>query len=135
MLKKGKFSKLFIIACICIFMLGAIFLFVQGAFAAQLNVGLEYAQSTGLGSQDIRIVIANIIRIILGFLGIIFVALIIYAGWLWMSSQGNEEKVSKAKDILKNAVIGLVIILSAFAIASFILNRLIFSPATFRIDQ
>ncbi len=129
MLKKEKISILFKIACISLFMLGAIFLLAQSAFAAQLNVGLEHAQTTGLGSQDIRIIIANIIRIILGFLGIIFVALIIYAGWLWMSSQGNEEKIIKAKAVLRNAVIGLIIILASFAIASFILNMLISASA------
>lgn len=79
----------------------------------------------GLGEQDIRITIAKIIRAILGFLGIIAVITIIYAGFTWMLSGGNEEKISKAKLILKNAAIGLIIILASFGIVSFIIGQII----------
>ncbi len=104
----------------------AVFLFsVHIVSAAEIDVGLEYAEQTGLGDNDPRIIVANIIRIALGFLGIIAVGLIVYAGWLWMSSEGNEEKIEKAKMILKNAIIGLIIALSSFAIASFIFNKLL----------
>jgi hypothetical protein len=78
----------------------------------------------GLGEEDPRIIIAKIIRVFIGFLGIIAVGLIMYAGFLWMTSEGDSEKIERAKDILKNAVIGLLIIISSFAIATFILNRL-----------
>ncbi|MEI6596597.1 MAG: Ig-like domain-containing protein, partial [bacterium] len=67
----------------------------------------------------------RVIRVIIGFLGIIAVCLIMYAGWLWTTSEGNEEKIEQAKKILKNAVIGLIIILASFAIVSFILNTLL----------
>jgi HSP20 family molecular chaperone IbpA len=80
---------------------------------------------TGLGDTDPRIVIANIIRVVLGFLGIIAVILIIYAGWLWTASGGDEQAISRAKRILTNAVIGLIIILMAFGIATFIINALL----------
>ncbi|WKZ24951.1 MAG: Ig-like domain-containing protein [Patescibacteria group bacterium] len=88
------------------------------------DLGLNYAEPIGLPGTDPRIIIARIIQIALGFLGILAVSLIIYAGFLWMTSKGDEEKVSKAKTILKNGVIGLVIILSSFAIATFVLSRL-----------
>jgi len=117
-------NKKFIKIAACLFMLSAVFLLANYTLAA-VDVGLEYAAQTGLGGEDIRIIIARIIRIIIGFLGIIAVGLIIYAGWLWMSSEGNEEKITKAKQVLKNAIIGLIIILSAFAIATFVLNKLI----------
>lgn len=90
------------------------------------NVSESQVQNIlGLGDQDIRITIAKVIRVILGFLGIIAVVLIIYAGFVWMLSGGNEEKVSKAKTILKNAVIGLIIILASFGIVSFIIGQLV----------
>ena len=57
-------------------------------------------------------------------MGIVAVGLIMYAGWIWMTSEGSEEKIEQAKKILTNAVIGLIIILSAFAIVSFIINSL-----------
>lgn len=79
----------------------------------------------GLGDNDPRITVAKIIRVLLGFLGILAICLILYAGFVWMMSGGNEEKISKAKAILKNAVIGLIIILASFGIVSFLIIRLL----------
>lgn len=87
--------------------------------------GLSYAEGTGLGNADPIIVIAKIIRIFLELLGIVALVLILYAGFIWMTSAGSEEKITKAKDILKSATIGLLIIFSAFAVVSFILNKLL----------
>ncbi|HOE80806.1 MAG TPA: Ig-like domain-containing protein [bacterium] len=89
------------------------------------DLGVEYMAQTGLSREDPRIVIARIIQIALGFLGTITVVLIIYAGFIWMTSQGNTDKVDKAKKILKSAVIGLLIILLSFAIVTFIINKLL----------
>ncbi|MBU0722024.1 Ig-like domain-containing protein [Patescibacteria group bacterium] len=127
MLKIGKVNRFYKIVGVILLIPLAIFLLSNFVLAAPgLDVGLTYPQGTGLSNtQDIRIIIAKIIRVIIGFLGIIAVGLIIYAGWLWMSSEGDEEKIGQAKRLLQNAIIGLIIILSAFAIASFILSRLL----------
>ena len=117
----AKIKKLLLFACLLI----AVLIAVNFALAADLDVGLDKVEGTGLAVVDPRIVVANVIRIILGFLGVIALGLIIYAGWLWMTAAGEEQKIEQAKKILTNAVIGLVIILSAFAIASFILSRLL----------
>ncbi|MBU4216296.1 Ig-like domain-containing protein [Candidatus Parcubacteria bacterium] len=85
----------------------------------------QFEQQTGLSSTNPVIVVTRIIQIFLGFLGFIAVILIIYAGFLWMTSAGDADKVKKAKDILKNAFIGLIIILSSVGIVTFILNMLI----------
>lgn len=87
----------------------------------------EFQNILGLGDQDPRITAAKIIRALLGFLGVIAVVLILYAGFVWMTSGGNDEKISKAKGILRNAVIGLLIILASFGIVSFIITRIISS--------
>ncbi|MDO8669468.1 MAG: hypothetical protein Q7K65_04200 [Candidatus Buchananbacteria bacterium] len=76
------------------------------------------------GTTDLKLVIGQIIQIFLGFLGVIAVVLIIYAGWLWMSAGGDSAKVTKAKDYIKNAIIGIVIILAAYIITSFVLTQL-----------
>ena len=81
----------------------------------------------GLGNTDPRIVIARVIQIALGFLGIIAVLLIIYAGFLYMTSEGRADQTDQAKQILKNATIGLVIILASFGIASWIMSLLLSS--------
>ena len=69
----------------------------------------EYTVSTIAGT---------IVASALSFLGIIFIVFMIYGGYLWMSDQGNEEQVEKAKKIIRNSVIGLIIIVSAYAIYS-----------------
>lgn len=75
-------------------------------------------------TQDIYTIIGTIINIFFGILGIIFLILIIYSGFLWMTAGGNADQVDKAKKILINGTIGLVITLSAFAITTFILNAI-----------
>ena len=73
---------------------------------------------------DIRVRVVAIINVILTLLGIVTVVLIIFAGFKWMTAAGNEEQVSKAKKTLTSAVIGLIIILVAWSITSFILREM-----------
>ncbi|NCN07786.1 hypothetical protein GW933_03820 [Candidatus Falkowbacteria bacterium] len=75
------------------------------------------------GTTDLKAAIGEVIQIFLGFLGILAVVLIIYAGFLWMTAGGDSGKVDKAKDYIKNAVIGIVIILAAYIITSFVLEQ------------
>ena len=104
--------------------LASIFLFWQKVAMAQ-NFGIDPVDNTILLTQgDPRIMAGRVIQIILSLLGILTLGLIIYAGFLWTTSNGEEEKIRSAKNILKNAVIGLVIILSSWAITSFIISRL-----------
>lgn len=69
-------------------------------------------------------IISTVIEAFLGLLGIIFLILIIYAGYNWMTAQGDEEKVTKAKDTLQRAVIGLIIIIVAYSITYFVFSSL-----------
>ncbi len=71
--------------------------------------------------EDIRIVATKIIQWILGFLALIFLVLIIFAGFQWMTSGGNEEGIKKAQSLMKNAVIGLIIILAAWSLSYYLL--------------
>ncbi len=79
----------------------------------------------GTGTEDIRVVIARLIRAAFGFLGIIAVLLVLYAGFLWMTAAGEADKIERAKKTLTAAIIGLVIMLSAYGITSFIISRLL----------
>lgn len=69
-------------------------------------------------------IIATIIQSVLSLLGVIFLILIIYGGITWMTAEGEEAKVEKAQKIIKNAVIGLIIVIGAYAISYFVLNAL-----------
>ncbi|MAF14052.1 MAG: hypothetical protein CMI53_04145 [Parcubacteria group bacterium] len=90
-----------------------------------LETGIEYGTATGLGTKDIREGVMDIIGILLGFLGIIAIIIILYGGFVWLISAGNEEKVSQAKKIISAGVIGLIIIFVSYALATFVINQLI----------
>lgn len=78
----------------------------------------------GSGTDTLLTTVGTLIRTALGFLGVICLLLVLWAGWLWMTAGGDDKAVGKAKTIMQNAVIGLVIILSAYAISSFIFEQL-----------
>jgi len=95
---------------------------------AQINssdLGIEYATSIGLGTRDVRETVGSVIRAFMGLLGIVAVCLILYGGFKWMTAGGNEEQVGEAKKIIISGVIGLVIIMSAYAIATFVVGAII----------
>jgi hypothetical protein len=93
--------------------------------SAQINFGLNYANQTGLANTDPRQIAANVINIALACLGILAVVIILVGGFKWMTAGGNEEQVEEAKKILVAGVIGLVIILASWGIATFVLNSLL----------
>jgi hypothetical protein len=70
--------------------------------------------------DDPRVIVANLIKIALGFIGIILVVLLIIAGFRWMTSAGNQDAVSKSKSQIVSAIIGLIIIAVSYALAEFI---------------
>lgn len=118
-LGKSVFSKLGAqVASVSVFALSLPF--VAGA----QDAGLEAAASVGLSTASLPVIVGRIIYAFLGLLGVILVVLIIYAGFLWMTAQGNDEQIKKAKQVITNAVIGLAIILSAWAITAWIINAL-----------
>ena len=88
-------------------------------------VGLNYGDYTGLGTKDIREGIMSIVNAMLAFLGVIAILIVLYGGFVWLTSGGNEEKVGEAKKIIAAGVIGLIIIFTAYAIATFVVGSLI----------
>ncbi|MCK4554677.1 hypothetical protein KAU19_07015 [Candidatus Parcubacteria bacterium] len=74
--------------------------------------------------DEVEIIIATIIQTALSFLGVIFLMLMIYGGYLWMTARGNEEQTTKAKNTITAAIIGIVIVLSAYAISYFVVKKL-----------
>lgn len=99
----------------------------QPVFAqATVDPGINAVnQEVGLSTTDPRVIAARIINISLSLLAMIMVVLVLYAGFLWMTAGGDQAKVDQAKAYLRNAIIGLIIILSSWAIATFVINRLL----------
>ncbi len=91
------------------------------------EISEDVRKSANLGTTTLEIVIANVIKTVLGLLSIVFLILILSAGIRWMTAEGNEEQVAKARKTLKTAIIGLIIVLAAYAITYFIFANLPFS--------
>lgn len=127
LLKKTVLTAIFVVS---------VFLFLGAVFGATpvLAESAEFAGDTfgvgvtdenlDLGNSDIRVIIGRIIRAVLGFLGALTVVIIMWGGFTIMTSSGNEESVNKGKLILRNGVIGLVIVMSAFTITQWVINAL-----------
>ncbi len=80
--------------------------------------------STVANESTIPGVIGKVVSVALSFIGIIFFLLILYAGFTWMIARGNAESVTKAKDTMEAAAVGLVLVLAAYAISSFVFTSL-----------
>jgi hypothetical protein len=85
----------------------------------------EIGSSIKLGQGDVRKTAANIINVALGFLGIIAVVIVLLGGFKYMVAGGNEEKTTEARKLIVSGIIGLAIILSAWAITSFVISNLV----------
>lgn len=120
-----KLRTLLIVA----FLLINVFMFSGVASAVDLTGPLNNA-GTGLGEKTIDAntalptMIGSIIKVVLSILGVMLVVIIVYAGFLWMTAGGEKDQVEKAKDWIKNAVIGLALTLSAYVIASYVVAKL-----------
>ncbi|PIT90760.1 MAG: hypothetical protein COU22_00405 [Candidatus Komeilibacteria bacterium CG10_big_fil_rev_8_21_14_0_10_41_13] len=88
------------------------------------DLGLNYATEIGLGTRDVRAMVSTIINVLLGFLGIIAVVIILLGGFKWMTAGGNDEKTGEARKLIGAGVVGLIIILAAYAIASFVIDQI-----------
>lgn len=91
--------------------------------ASDINDMLDTAgKPSGLLPRDPRQTVAYIIYMALTLLGIVFVALVTYAGFLWLTSAGDEQKIEDAKKLIGNGIIGIVIVLSAYGITRLVFN-------------
>lgn len=90
-------------------------------YADEIDQQLQAAGGqTGLGQSDPRATTASIIKAVMGAIGIIFVGLMVYAGFLWMTAGGEEERVNKSKSLITQAIIGLIIVLLSYSITFFV---------------
>ncbi|MFA7662414.1 MAG: Ig-like domain-containing protein [Patescibacteria group bacterium] len=105
--------------CIFLFLVSVFFVFGSSVFAQTTPIELpdsDYANT----NLDIFSTVTKLINYAMSFLGFIAVILILYGGFIWMTAKGDDKKVEKAKKIIKNTVIGLVIIFAAWGIVRFI---------------
>ena len=114
-----KFSNYLIIS-------GAAFLpMMASAQSAKDPFGLQNTDINGLGKADLKTSISGVIELVLGFLGIIAILVVLYGGFRWLTAGGDTSKVKDAQAVLKNGIIGLVIVLCAYIIVKFVFQSLL----------
>jgi hypothetical protein len=97
--------------------------FASSAIDRAIESAKRLGTASGLESQETpATIVGSIINAAIGILGIVAVALIIYAGALWITAAGNEDKVTQAKTLIKQVVVGIIILGMAYAITSFIVS-------------
>ncbi|MBU1164522.1 pilin [Patescibacteria group bacterium] len=101
----------------------AILLFCKTAKATEMYERVnKFNVAAGLTATPASVVITSIISYLLSFVGVLFIILIIYGGYMWMTARGNDEQVEKAKKLIIRATIGILIVLSAYVITYFVLK-------------
>lgn len=118
-----KFFKLYILAVGLIFSVAspvAVGAVDTRSLEEQIAGKAGYA-TVGVNEFTLSETIGRVIKVVLGFVGTLFFALTVYAGYLWMTASGNEDQVTKAKDVLKMAVIGIIIVVAAYSITTYVL--------------
>ena len=90
-----------------------------------VNKGGEVLPKSVAGGSDIPSIVGSVVAVFLSLFGVVFFLLALYAGFIWMTAMGKSEQVTKAKDILEAAAVGLVIVAAAYAITSFVFSNLV----------
>tara|TARA_Y100001970_G_C13414184_1_gene453404 strand:- start:12 stop:401 length:390 start_codon:yes stop_codon:yes gene_type:complete len=111
-----------------LYALGSLILLPTQAHSANLDNADDFLKTTGntaTGARqapEVESVLAGFIKTALSLVGIIFLILMVYAGYLWLTAQGEDAQIDKAKKIIKSTVIGLFLVTSAYAITQLVLG-------------
>ncbi|MFC1598443.1 hypothetical protein ACFL2U_00305 [Patescibacteria group bacterium] len=107
--------------------IAGVFFLINSSFAGVITESVSgFGQQVyGGDPRPPQEVAALIIQVIIGLMGMVFFTLLIYGGYMYMTAGGKEERIKKAKDTIIAAVIGLLIVLAAYAIATFVINAIL----------
>lgn len=91
-----------------------------------LDATANSANLPGVASDtSLPTIVGNMISALMGIVGTVLVILMLYGGFLWMTAGGEEKKVEEAKKIIKNSIIGLIIVFLSYGIARFVIDAVI----------
>ena len=78
---------------------------------------------TDVKGDALPTIVGGIINTAIGVMGVLLLVYVIYGGYLWMTAQGEKDKVDKARGVITNAIIGMIIISLSFAISSYVIEK------------
>ncbi len=103
------------------------FAFIALIAVSALGVSAQVTVPTddmGLSTASLETTAQKLIKTVLTFLGLVAIVMVLIGGFKWMTSGGNEEKVGEAKKLLGAGIVGLVIIMLAYALTAFVINNM-----------
>ena len=111
-----------------VFILVAVFLSVGVVYAGAQQAALDGLASANtqasMSEGDPSQTIGGAISVLLGILGLMFLIITVYAGVMWMTASGNTESVEKARRMLIEGVVGLILTLSAYAFTAYVVGQI-----------
>ncbi|MDD5625641.1 MAG: TrbC/VirB2 family protein [Patescibacteria group bacterium] len=122
--ERGNKMKKYLLAITLALFLGLVVLPIT-AQAQDLNNGLSnFQNASGYSNTELPTAMGRIMKIVLGFLGLVCTIIIIAGGFKWMTSSGDETKIAEAKKLMVAGVVGIVIVVLAYAVASYLTARI-----------
>ena len=127
---KNKIKHLFILLCLIVILILPYFVFAETVPLDSLKkvqeAGSGYVEiDNDVDGNNLAANAGKITQAFLSLLGIVFLVLMLYGGYSWMTAAGDQGKVERAQNTIRRAIIGLIITVGAFAITQFILVRLL----------
>jgi len=89
-----------------------------------ITVKLDNPLGAGENAKDIRVIIGNIIKVVLGLVGSLALVIFVYGGLLWMTSAGNAERIKSGRDTLIWASLGFIVIFTSYILVGFLLQTI-----------
>ncbi|HAM88225.1 MAG: hypothetical protein US83_C0010G0044 [Candidatus Falkowbacteria bacterium GW2011_GWC2_38_22] len=122
---KTKIKNIFVLMCLVVVLILPYFVFAQSPLDKLSDVGVKGGYSGVTSENDLVTNAGKIVSIFFSILGIIFVVLMLYAGYNYMIAAGDQSKVDKALSTIRRAIIGLIITVGSYAISNFVLFKLL----------
>jgi cytochrome bd-type quinol oxidase subunit 2 len=95
----------------------------QGSILQKAGTGAGFSADTT--ETTFAEILGTVVQTALSFIGIIFLSLMVYAGYLWMTARGEQDQIERAKKMITAAIIGLIITVGAYSITAFVVPRLL----------
>ena len=126
---KNKIKHLFVLFCLIVILILPYLVFAETApldslISIQADSGYA-AVDTAVDGNNLAANAGKIVKAFLSLLGIIFLILMLYGGYVWMVAAGDQSKVERAQNTIRRAIIGMIITIGSYAITQFILVKLL----------
>lgn len=126
MTKTLKFFSVVFVASMLISVFSPIQVLAQRKTLNDAQSSLETViPSTGITEGNLDTQAATVVKGILVAMALVFFGLMVYSGIVWMTARGEEDRITKARETIIAAVIGLIVVVSAYAVTNLLVDKVI----------